>query len=240
MLLRNGQLVTGPALADLIEQLANVCSDITPRGAARAFRKQQRQHSMHVREADQRAHPLGPTVWIALQSAGTGTVRGVELQLEQRPVESSRWHGQINLAISEARYSGKDGVLRPASFDYPIVANATGAWRLTDRWTLSTRVAFLSGRPYTPIDSDASAAARRAIYDTARVNTERLDPYFRMDIRVDRTFLIGGQPVRVFAGAQNVTNRENAAGFTWDRRSNVQRQTEQQGLFPILGLDWQF
>ena len=61
-----------------------------------------------------------------------------------------------------------------------------------------------------------------------------------MDIRVDRTFVVGGQPVRMFAGAQNVTNRENAAGFTWDRRSNLQRTQEQQGLFPILGLDWQF
>jgi hypothetical protein len=72
------------------------------------------------------------------------------------------------------------------------------------------------------------------------VNEERLGAYFRMDIRVDRMFLLGGRQVRVFAGAQNLTNRQNAAGFTWDRRSNVQKQTEQQGLFPILGLDWQF
>jgi hypothetical protein len=179
-------------------------------------------------------------VLFPLQSAGTGTVRGVELQLEGRPVTGSRWHGQLNLAISEARYSGSDGILRPASFDYPVVANATGGWRLTDRWTLSTRIAFLSGRPYTPIDAEASAAGRRAVYDTARVNEERLGAYFRMDVRVDRMFLLGGRQVRVFAGAQNVTNRQNAAGFNWDRRSNVQRQTEQQGLFPILGMDWQF
>ena len=179
-------------------------------------------------------------VLFPLQSGGTGTAKGVELQLEQRPGDGSRWHGQVNLAISEARYAGSDGVQRPASFDHPVVANVTGAWRLTDRWTLSTRVAFLSGRPYTPFDADASAAGQRAIYDTALVNDERLDPYFRMDIRIDRLFQIGGQPVRVFAGAQNVTNRENAAGFTWDRRANVQRTREQQGLFPILGLDWQF
>ena len=179
-------------------------------------------------------------VLFPLQSAGTGTVRGVEFQLEQRPVESSRWHGHVNLAISRARYSGKDGVLRPASFDYPVVANATGGWRLTDRWTLSTRLAFLSGRPNTPLDIAASTAGRRAIFDTARVNAERLDAYFRMDVRVDRLITVGGRQVRVFAGANNVTNRLNVAGFSWDRRSNLPRQQDQQGLFPILGLDWQF
>jgi hypothetical protein len=45
------------------------------------------------------------------------------------------------------------------------------------------------------------------------VNEERLGAYFRMDVRVDRMFLLGGRQVRVFAGAQNVTNRQNAAGF---------------------------
>ena len=179
-------------------------------------------------------------VLFPLQSAGSGIAKGIELQLEQRADEGSRWYGQFNLSISPARYSGNDGRLRPASFDFPVVANVTGGWRLNEGWALSTRIAFLSGRPYTPIEANASASARRAIYDTARVNAERLPDYFRLDVRVDRIFVVGGSPVRVFAGAQNVTNRRNAAGFAWDRRSNLPRALEQQGLFPILGFDWQF
>lgn len=145
------------------------------------------------------------------QASSKPTSREIGIVLNWTELADSRWHGQFNVAFSRARYAGKDGLLRLASFDYPVVANATGAWRLTDRWTLSTRVVFLSGRPYTPFDEDASAAARRGIYDTGRVNDERLGAYFRLDVRVDRTFSIGGRPVRVFAGAQNVTNRENAA-----------------------------
>ena len=30
------------------------------------------------------------------------------------------------------------------------------------------------------------------------------------------------------------------ASYTWNRRSNTQQFGEQQGLFPILGLDWRF
>jgi hypothetical protein len=59
-------------------------------------------------------------------------------------------------------------------------------------------------------------------------------------LRVDLHLVVGGQPVTVFGGVQKVTNRRNVPGYTWDRRSNVPRVNEQQGLFPILGLEWDF
>jgi hypothetical protein len=37
-----------------------------------------------------------------------------------------------------------------------------------------------------------------------------------------------------------VTNRRNFASYTWNRRTNTQQFGEQQGRFPILGLDWRF
>lgn len=41
------------------------------------------------------------------------------------------------------------------------------------------------------------------------------------------------------AGIQNVTNRRNVAGYSWDRRGNAPATLEQPGIFPILG-DWSF
>jgi hypothetical protein len=46
--------------------------------------------------------------------------------------------------------------------------------------------------------------------------------------------------VSVFAGAQNVANRENFSGVQWNRRLNRATINEQIGLFPILGVDWRF
>ena len=57
---------------------------------------------------------------------------------------------------------------------------------------------------------------------------------------VDRTFTVAGQPLNVFAGVQNLTNRRNVASYNWNRRTNSQSTGEQQGIFPILGLDWRF
>jgi outer membrane receptor protein involved in Fe transport len=172
-------------------------------------------------------------------SAGRGRAEGMELFAERR-AGAGRWHGQANLALSRVRHAGLDGVLRPGSFDYPVVANVIGGYRLSPRWEVSTRVAYLGGRPFTPFDIEESTAQRRAVNDLTQVNARRAPDYIRVDLRVDRRFVVAGREVSVFAGAQNVTNRRNVAGYAWDRRQNTSRVNEQLGLFPILGLDWRF
>jgi hypothetical protein len=173
-----------------------------------------------------------------LTSAGEGYSEGVELFMEKRL--TSKLYGQGNLSFSRTRHAGLDSVLRPGSFDYPFVFNLLGGYRLSPRWEVSARLSFLSGRPFTPYDQVGSAEQRRGVYDLTRVNAERAPDYGRVDIRVDRTFTVGDQPLNVFVGVQNATGRRNFAGYSWNRRTNTQQFGEQQGIFPILGLDWRF
>lgn len=173
-------------------------------------------------------------------SEGRGDAIGLEFFAERKPGDGSPWYGQVNAAVSRSRYAGRDQVLRPGSFDYPFAVNLVGGRALNRSWDVAVRVSALGGRPYTPIDEARSAAARRPIYDLSAVNGVRGPAYFRADLRVDRRWTINGQPVSVFFGAQNITNRKNLAGFSWDRRNGGIKRLEQLGLFPILGLDWQF
>ena len=173
-----------------------------------------------------------------LTSAGEGYSEGVEFFVEKRL--ASKLYGQGNLSFSRTRHAGLDGVLRPGSFDYPFVFNLLGGYRLSSKWELSARLSFLAGRPFTPYDQGVSTEQRRGVYDLTRVNGERAPDYRRVDIRLDRTFTVGGQPLNVFVGLQNLTNRRNFASYSWNRRTNAQQFGEQQGLFPILGLDWRF
>jgi hypothetical protein len=173
-----------------------------------------------------------------LTSGGKGYSEGVELFMEKRL--TSKVYGQGNLSMSRTRHAGLDGVLRPGSFDYPVVFNLVGGYRFSSAWEVSARLSFLSGRPFTPYDEAVSTAQRRGVYDLARVNAERAPDYGRVDLRVDRTFTVGGQPLNLFVGVQNLTNRRNFSSYRWNRRTNSQRFGEQQGLFPILGFDWRF
>ena len=173
-----------------------------------------------------------------LTSAGSGDSTGLEFFVEKRL--TSKIYGQANLAFSRTRHAGLDGVRRPGSFDYPTIFNLTGGYRVSPKWELSTRMSVLGGRPYTPFDTEVSTAQYRGVYDLARVNAERAPAYARFDVRIDRTFTIGGQPLNVFAGVQNLTNRRNVGGYIWNRAINAADVNEQQGIFPILGLDWKF
>ena len=73
-----------------------------------------------------------------------------------------------------------------------------------------------------------------------QVNAVRLPDYLRIDIRADRVFLVHGKPLRVFLGAQNVVDRQNIAGYTWNRRNNQIEVDKQIGVFPLVGIDWRF
>ena len=177
-------------------------------------------------------------VLFPMSSDGTGEAEGIEISAERKP--GGRWYGQANIAFSRARHAGIDGVLRPGSFDSPVVANADFGIELNPRWQVSTRFSYLSGRPYTPFDEALSEAQRRGIYDLAEVNALRAPDYARLDIRVERRFVVGGEPLVIFGGVQNVTNRQNVAQYTWNRRRSEVSVQEQIGIFPILGLDWRF
>jgi len=178
------------------------------------------------------------SILFPLESAGRGSSQGLELYAEKRFGE--KWFAIANMSFSKARQAGLDGIQRPSSFDYNRIANFTGGYRLTPKWELSVRAAYLSGRPFTPFDTRLSTQQSRGIFDLARINGERLPDYFRLDLRADRRFTVRGKPVLFFIGAQNITNRLNVAGYSWNRRTNAQQLNDQLGLFPSIGLDWRF
>ncbi len=176
-------------------------------------------------------------VLFPMTSEGRGRAMGVEAFIEKAP--GGRWYGQANVSVAKSEQAGLDDVLRPGSFDYPFVVNVTGGVNLSPKWLASTRLSWLGGRPYTPFDEALSQSVRRGVFDLTRVNDARAPAYFRLDVRVQRTFG-SARPFVLFAGVQNLTNRRNFSGYTWNRRTNTVRFQEQQGLFPILGFEWKF
>ncbi|MBM3738753.1 MAG: TonB-dependent receptor [Acidobacteria bacterium] len=169
-------------------------------------------------------------------SAGRGRVRGLEMAIERKFTD--RWYGQANVSISRTRHAGLDGIMRSGTYDYPVITNLLGGYQFRKKWDFSGRVTYLSGKPYTPFNEALSRAQRRGIFDLDRVNGVRAPDYFRLDLRVDRTFTVRGKPFLVFFGAQNVTNRTNVARASWDRQRNAPRFNRQLGLFPLIGLEW--
>jgi hypothetical protein len=171
-------------------------------------------------------------------SAGRGRARGMEFFVEKK--FSGRWFAQGNLSISNSSFAGLDGVRRPGAYDYPVVVNAVVGYTLTETWDISSSFRAMSGRPYTPFDEAPSTAQNRGIYDLSRIGGLRSTAYVRADIRFDRTFTVHHEQLPFWAGIQNVTNRRNVTGVRWNQNTNRSEPYRQEGLFPLIGIDWKF
>ncbi|MDW8130404.1 MAG: TonB-dependent receptor [Bryobacterales bacterium] len=213
------------------------------RFTAEAYSKQYRDYPVSLQFPALSLANIGDTfnvrdILFPLTSAGRGRARGVEFYLEKR--FGGRWYGQANLAFSRTLQAALDGVLRPSSYDYPVIFNLVGGYQVTRNWEVAARFAYLSGRPFTPFDLETSTRQRRAVFDLTRVNAARLPAYSRVDIRVDRILRIDERPLLVYLAVQNLFDRKNVAGYSWNRAFNRPELNEQLGFFPILGLDWRF
>jgi hypothetical protein len=215
----------------------------TLRATVEVYRKNYRDYAVSLDFPQLSLASIGDTfnirsVLFPLTSAGRGRVQGIEFFVEKKFTE--KWFGQANLAFSRATQAGLDGVQRSASFDYPVIFNTVGGYRFNSKWEFSARLSYLSGRPYTPFDEVLSSQQRRGIFDLDRINEVRLRDYVRLDLRLDRTFRVRDKPLLVFLGVQNSFNRRNDAFANWDRVANRPEFAEQQGIFPLVGLDWRF
>jgi hypothetical protein len=207
------------------------------------YRKQYRDYPVSLQFPQLTLAGIGDTfdvrqLLFPMTSAGRGRAQGVELFVEKK--FGSRWFGQANVAFARTRQAALDGVLRPGAFDYERIFNTVGGYRFNPKWEVSLRMAYLSGRPFTPFLEDESTRQNRAIFDLTRFNAERLRDYFRLDVRVDRTFIVRDKPLLVFFGLQNATNRQNVGNYSWNRRTNMIEFNDQLGPFPLIGMEWRF
>lgn len=170
--------------------------------------------------------------------AGRGRARGVEFFIEKK--FRGRWFAQTNLSISNTKHAGLDGIRRPGGYDYPVVLNAVVGYKLTKKWDVSSSFRFMTGRPYTPFNEELSTEQNRGIYDLTRINSLRAPAYFRPDFRLDRTFTVRDKPMLLWLGVQNVMNRRNVWGVRWNQNTNRSEPERQEGMFPLIGLDWKF
>jgi hypothetical protein len=188
-------------------------------------------------------------IWLPMVSGGKGQAIGVELSFNNQ--FGSRLLMLGNIAYARNKFSGLDGVLRPGNFDYPVIANLAGEYRMGQRYEASFRYEYSSGRPYTPFLLSSSIAQNRPIYDLSKVNEMRGPYYGRLDFLIKRNFILGGRMLTVYGGLENALNRENFLAYAWRPRVGYNGRCSayldqcisaqsQMGIFPNFGARFRF
>ncbi len=175
-----------------------------------------------------------------LVNEGSGTNFGAEFTVEK--FFNQGWYSLVTISLFDSKYKGSDGIERSTAFDGGYVANvlagkefklgSTGKRFLT----LDTKFTTAGGRPYTPVDLEASKLAGREILKEDQAFTMRLDDYLRWDVKIG--FRVNSTKRKLsqtfFLDFQNVTNRQNIFAMRYNEVRNEIGKTYQIGFFPDL------
>jgi hypothetical protein len=169
---------------------------------------------------------------------------GIEVVLRGAAGPRNGWWINYALASAEDRIQA-DEVRRPT--DQTHTLNLYLETLLGKSWSLSLAWRFHTGWPTTPVSlvtgqdeegEPESAAVLGPLY------SERLPVYHRLDLRASREWRLRSGRLQLFADLQNVYNRRNIAGFdvTLDEETGelLQEPEAWPGIFPSLGLSWEF
>ncbi len=173
-----------------------------------------------------------------MASDGTGRSRGLEFFAQQKFTGST--YGQVSYTRSQVEHRARDGQWRPGGYDAPNLFTAILGAKRGTKWEFSTRGSYSSGRPLTPLNAIAASEQNRLVYDLQRFNGDRTPAYARLDVRIDRRFLVRGSWLSTYLDLQNITNRDNRSVQQWNSKTRAVEWREQIAFFPVVGINWKF
>jgi len=178
---------------------------------------------------------------------GSGRNYGLEILLEKKPTNRSRFSGWLSYAASKARRRDRAGFLEyDYLYDQPHVLTAIANYKFSGRTQLGLKWKLASGQPYTPIVGRVFIPY--APGDTAGYwegvpggkNSERLPWYHRLDLRLDRKFHLKGLAMAGYLEVFNLYARKNVGGYQWSRDYSKKEPYYQLPFLPTAGLSWEF
>ncbi|GAB4229564.1 MAG: carboxypeptidase-like regulatory domain-containing protein [Ekhidna sp.] len=181
----------------------------------------------------------------SLVSDGTGTNYGIEATLEK--FFSRDYYMLFTASVFESNYKGSDNIQRSTAFNNSYVLNLLFGkeWKFgrngQNAWTFDTKVTTSGGRPYTPIDLNAT---RNNLGRELRMEdiafSERYGEYFRWDMKVGVRLNRNKISHQFFVDFQNVTNRKNEFVRRYNPVTDQINVVEQIGFFPDVMYRIQF
>jgi len=170
-----------------------------------------------------------------------GDARGIELSVASSR-DAVQW--SINYALSAAR-DVVDGQIIPRAFDQSHALYADLSVRPLTGWRVSAAWHLHSGWPATPIDFavDTLSNGTHHVYARyGRLNSSRIAPYHRLDLRVTNERGLGARRLSIYLDIFNVYNRDNPRGLGYTvadwtaARAAVSRSPMTQlPMLPTLG-----
>ena len=123
----------------------------------------------------------------AVKSNNDGRAYGFEVFLQQKLYNN--FYGLISYTFVRSEFQDINGAYIASTWDYRNMLSITGGKIFKKNWEVGIKFRYNSGSPITPYDVLASSlknnydVINQGIGDNTRVNSERLDQFYQIDIR---------------------------------------------------------
>lgn len=170
-----------------------------------------------------------------LVSKGEGTNYGLEITLEK--FYSKGYYFLLTSSLFESKYKGSDGIERNTAFNGNYVFNflAGKEFKINQKHVLilDIRTTYAGGKRYTPIDLEASIAAKDQVVDASRAYSMQYPSYFRTDVKPGYRFNSKKITHEFSVDIQNVTKNLNVFQQTYDIANQTIKTDYQLKFFVI-------
>jgi hypothetical protein len=170
------------------------------------------------------------------EAIGTGHAYGIELIARRN---TGRWTGWI--AYTYGRSWRQNPVHGPADLPYvldqPHSLTVLATTALGAHWRFGGRFRYTTGNPFTPVDRAVASGSSFTPID-GPILSERLPAFFQLDLRLDHAWRGSWGILNLYLDVQNVTNRDNPEGVTYNKDYSQRSYTTGLPVFPSIGLEY--
>jgi hypothetical protein len=170
------------------------------------------------------------------EAIGTGHAYGIELIARRN---TGRWTGWIAYTYSRSwrRDPVRSATDLPYVLDQPHSLTVLATTALGDSWRIGGRFRYTTGNPFTPVDHAMMVGSQYVAVDGPLLS-ERLPAFVQLDLRLDHAWRRSWGTLDLYIDVQNVTNRDNAEGVTYNKDYSQRSYTTGLPVFPAIGIEY--
>lgn len=170
-----------------------------------------------------------------------GYAAGFDIQLVAKSGDFDVWLSYGYL-IAKEKLIG-DNPYYSRYTDQRHTLSATVGYNLGNGWDLSIRGFYGSGYAYTPYYTVYDSVRQIYIWAPGDKNASHYPAYQRIDLRVNKSFFISENVLKIYLDVMNIFDRRNILSYwySYDENLNPQRKEKKLfGILPTLGISYSF
>ncbi|MCJ8165104.1 TonB-dependent receptor [Pontibacter sp. E15-1] len=160
----------------------------------------------------------------AVDTNGKGRAYGAEFYLQKKLTGTVFSVLSYTYVLSE--FAGLDGRYVSSAWDYRHLVSGLLGKKLPRNWEFGAKYRYSGGAPATPFDLDASrrnyASLGVGILDYSRLNSDRLQAFSQLDVRIDKKWNLNRITLDLFLDVANVlvSNTPGYDRYTFQRNDD--------------------